>query len=262
MRKDRDQGILPSGYQFLGPAPSLPERYVKDVSRSRPNLAQSPSGDDHEYLEPLSGPEVNTYNKLAGGGNIKAENQYELARPPDSTSPTGVPAPPGVKPRGDGTYFARIDVAKDGADEDGGYSTLGRKVADGEGGGGGQADPAETEPLTTAPLSGGGERTGGDEPKYYVLEPENPTEHDAHTTTTTQLWDLLSRHTDIWIKDDKDNQEEERNTSMICWNYRLQSPVCIRVILFVGVIVHDSHVWKYSVFMAIRPDSTVMVDRA
>ena len=195
--KDREQPVLPHGYQFLGPAPPLPERYVKDVTRSRPNRAP-PTEDDHGYMEPLPGSapagKTPVQSRLAYNTGPSPQprggqggNMYDLAKHPGDTSPTAA-GPPGVmpsrvKPSGvkfpqEGTYFARIDVNR--ADEDGGYSALARRTVEG-----GARGSEEKELLNMPPSSGRGESTGADEPKYYVLESENEaTERDALTAIT------------------------------------------------------------------------------
>lgn len=157
LRKERAVGnpLLPGyNYNYLGPAPALPDRYVKpnDMARSRENLASPHNEDFPEYLEPIpdprssssgeppAGPDKGVSGKREGGSNggsgkggsgrggegggfggsssgRKTEGPYYVAQ---------LPGMPGGAFPVEGTYFSRVDRAAS-QDEDGGYDTLGKK---------------------------------------------------------------------------------------------------------------------------------------
>ncbi|KAL8595061.1 hypothetical protein ACOMHN_002039 [Nucella lapillus] len=159
LRRTKDQGKLPSHYQFMDQAPALPERYVKDISRSRTNLA------DPEYLEPIPDPvkgrqleahSNDAYNASQCSQRSGENNVYHLAKNPGNTPPP--PAQP------ESNYFDRIQPGNN-PEDDGGYSSLGRKYASKAEVG--NVSPEEREPLNRRAEASSG---GPEEPKYFVLE--------------------------------------------------------------------------------------------
>ncbi|XP_070185782.1 uncharacterized protein [Littorina saxatilis] len=169
LRNGKNEGNISGGYHFLGRAPSLPERYVKpQMARSR-NNPNSPGEEEREYLEPLPDSGSGRRTSPAARANMGygapknlavVEPPYDLARNPANMSPTD------GRPPKESNYFERLQPMNS-VEDDGGYSTLGRK----------RVPPEEAHDDEV------GAEESADGRQYFVLEPQDDaaSEKDALT---------------------------------------------------------------------------------